>query len=225
MKIGEIIKKLLAGETLTDEEKAFAGKYDEQSVANAAAAKARRDAEAKTAEVQAKLDALTKESEKTVAKKDADYTALSERVKALETAKSEADAKLAKIDRAAKIKAAFEKAGIKAAKGVSEAAFSKLVEIATESVDVDKEESLKTAVEAFKAEYTGVIASEGASGTGRSTKPSESAPTGENPWMKGQENLTKQCEIAMKDPAKAQELKAQAAQAAAASAQAQGEGK
>ena len=221
MKIGEIIKKLLAGETLTDEEKAFAGKYDEQSVANAAAAKARRDAEAKTAEVQAKLDALTKESEKTVAKKDADYTALSERVKALETAKSEADAKLAKIDRAAKIKAAFEKAGIKAAKGVSEAAFSKLVEIATESVDVDKEESLKTAVEAFKAEYTGVIASEGASGTGRST----SAPTGENPWMKGQENLTKQCEIAMKDPAKAQELKAQAAQAAAASAQAQGEGK
>ena len=42
--------------------------------------------------------------------------------------------------------------------------------------------------------------------------------------MKGQENLTKQCEIAMKDPAKAQELKAQAAQAAA-SSQAQGEGK
>ncbi len=222
MKIGEIIKKLLAGETLTDEEKAFAGKYDEQGVANAAAAKARREAEAKTAEVQAKLDALTKESEKTVAKKDADYTALSERVKALETSKAEADAKLAKRDRADKIKAAFDKAGIKAAKGVSDAAFAKLVEIATENVDVDQEESLKTAVEAFKAEYTGVIASEGASGTGRtSAKPAESVATGENPWMKGQENLTKQCEIAMKDPAKAQELKAQAA----ASAQAQGEGK
>lgn len=225
MKIGEIIKKLLAGETLTDEEKAFAGKYDEQGVANAAAAKARREAEAKTAEVQAKLDALTKESEKTVAKKDADYTALSERVKALETSKAEADAKLAKRDRADKIKAAFDKAGIKAAKGVSDAAFAKLVEIATENVDVDQEESLKTAVEAFKAEYTGVIASEGASGTGRtSAKPAESVATGKNPWMKGQENLTEQCEIAMKDPAKAQELKAQAAQAAA-SAQAQGEGK
>lgn len=212
MKIGDIIKKMLAGETLTDEERAFAGKYDEQATVNAAAAEARRKAEAKAEEARAQLEALKAETGKTVAKKDADYTALAERVKALETSKAEADAKLAKINRTATIKAAFEKAGIKAAKGVSEAAFARLVEIATENVDVAQEESLKTAIEGFKAEYTGVIASEGASGTGRVTKPASVVAADENPWKKGNENLTKQCEIALHDPAKAAALKAQAAQ-------------
>lgn len=220
MKINDIIKKLLAGTALTDEEKAFAEKYDEQTVVNAAAAEARRKAEAKAADAQAKLEALQQETKKTVGQKDADYEALSARVKALEKTNAESAAKIAKRDRADKIKAAFEKAGVKAAKGVSAAAFAKLVEIATENVDVDKEESLKTAVESFKQEYTGVIASEGASGTGRVNK-GESMPTttDANPWLKGSYNLTKQCEIAMKDPAKAQQLKAEAA------AQAQGDNK
>ena len=215
MKLKELLKKLLDGQTLTDEEKAFVEKYDEQTAINAAAAEARRKAEAKLEEAKAELEALKKSTETTVAKKDADYTALSERVKALETAKQESDQKLAKIDRANKIKAAFEKAGIKAAKGVSDSAFQKLVEIATENVDVDKEESMKTAVEAFKKEYTGVIASEGASGTGRKHASTEAAaPGNENPWSKATWNLTRQCEIAMKDPAKAQELKAAAVSAA-----------
>lgn len=218
MKIGDILKKVVNGEELSAEEKDFASKYDEQSVVNAAAAEARRKAEAKAAEAQAKLDELTASTQKTVKQKEADYTALAERVKALESAKAESDAKLAKIDRQAKIKAAFDKAGIKAAKGVSETAFQKLVDIATENVDIAQEESIKTAIEAFKAEYTGVIASEGASGTGRVHKSSEgTTPTEDNPWAKGHENLTRQCEIAMKDPAKATQLKA------AAAAQAQGE--
>ena len=216
MKIGEIIKKVLAGEALSDEEKAFLGKYDEQSVANSAAAKARREAEARAAAAEQALEALKQETNKTVTRKDADYTALAERVKALEAAKSESEAKLAKIDRSAKIKAAFDKAGIRAAKGVSEAAFQKLVEIATESVDVSQEESLNTAIASFKAEYTGVIASDGAKGTGRTTvKPSEGVAIDDNPWAKGKENLTKQCEIALKDPAKAEQLQAEAAKAAA----------
>lgn len=212
MKIGDILKKVVAGDALTDEEKAFLGKYDEQSVANAAAAKARREAEAKAAEAQAKLEALQAESNKTVAKKDADYAALADRVKALETSKAESDAKLAAIDRSAKIKAAFEKAGIKAAKGVTEAAFAKLVEIATENVDVAQEESLTTAIETFKRDYTGVIASDGASGTGRPHKATEGVATEDNPWAKGKENLTKQCEITLQDPAKAKQLQEAAAQ-------------
>lgn len=216
MKIGDIIKKVLAGETLTEEEKGFLGKYDEQSVVNAAAAKARREAEAKAAEAQAKLEALEKETQKTVTKKDADYAALADRVKALETAKSESDAKLAKIDRSAKIKAAFEKAGIKAAKGVPEATFAKLVEIATENVDVAQEESIKTAIEAFRTEYTGIIASEGSSGTGRTHKSTEGAQAADNPWAKGKENLTEQCKIALADPAKAKALQEQAAASASA---------
>lgn len=221
MKISDIIKKVLAGEELTDEEKAFLGKYDEQKVANTAAANARREAEAEAAKAKQELESLKKSTEKTVTKKDADYNALAERVKALEAAKAEGDAKLAKIDRTAKIKAAFDKAGIKAAKGVSDAAFQKLIEIATENVDVAQEESLKTAVESFKAEYTGVIASEGAKGTGRTqAKPTETS-VADNPWAKGHENLTKQCEIALKDPAKANELKAAAAAAAAANPPAQ----
>lgn len=216
MKIGDIIKKMLAGETLTDEEKAFLGKYDEQSVANAAAAKARREAEARATAAEQALEALKRETSKTVTKKDADYTALAERVKALEAAKSESDAKLAKIDRSARIKAAFEKAGIRAAKGVSESAFQKIVEIATENVDVAQEESLNTAIASFKAEYTGVIASDGAKGTGRTqVKPTEGTDVRENPWAKGSENLTKQCEIALKDPAKAEQLKAEAAKTTA----------
>ena len=214
MKIGDIIKKLLAGEAVSDEEKAFLGQYDEQGVVNAAAAKARREAEDRARAAEKALADLKQEAAKTVSKKDADYTALSERVKALEAAKAEGDAKLAKIDRTAKIKAAFEKAGVRAAKGVSETAFAKLVEIATENVDANQEESLKTAVEAFRTEYTGVIASEGAGGTGRSAKPSEAALAGANPWARGQENLTKQCEIALSDPQKAEQLKAAASASA-----------
>ena len=214
MKIGDILKKVIAGETLTEEEKTFLGKYDEQTVANAAAAKARRDAEAKLAEAQTKLEQLEASTQKTVSQKDKDYAALADRVKALEAKNAEADAKLAKIDRSAKIKEAFEKAGIKAAKGIPEATFAKLVEIATENVDVAQEESLKTAVEAFKQNYTGVIASEGSSGTGRTHKASEGVATDDNPWAKGKENLTKQCEIALADPAKAKALQEQAASAA-----------
>jgi uncharacterized protein YdaT len=207
MKIGDIIKKVLSGEALSDDEKGWLGAYDEQGAINAAAAKARREAEAKAAAALEALETLKAESSKTVEKKDADYTALSERVKALEAAKSESDAKLAKIDRTAKIRAAFEKAGIKAAKGVSEAAFAKLVEVATESVDVNQEESLKTATQNFRTEYAGVIASDGAVGTGRTNnKPSLAVDTKDNPWAKGNENLTKQCEIALADPAKAQEM-------------------
>ena len=212
MKLADILRKIAAGEALTDEEKAFCGKYDEQSVANAAAAKARREAEAKAADLQAKLDALQTETQKTVTKKDADYAALADRVKALETSKAEADAKLAKIDRSAKIKAAFEKAGIKAAKGVSESAFQKLVDIATENVDISQEESLKTAIESFKAEYTGVIASEGASGTGRTHQQQEPKSEGsaKNPWKEGSINLTEQMRILNSNRAEAERLASEA---------------
>lgn len=213
MKIGDIIKKILAGETLTDDEKTFLGKYDEQALLNSAAAAARRESEAKARKLEDDLKKLQDESKKTVDKKDADYNALAERVKALETANAEGAAKLAKIDRAAKIKAAFDKAGIKAAKGVSEGAFQKLVDIATENVDVDKEESIKTAIESFKAEYSGVIAAEGAKGTGRTSQNPSDVTTEENPWAKGHENITKQCEIALKDPAKAEALQKAAAAA------------
>lgn len=212
MKLADILKKVVAGEELTDEEKSFCGRYDEQSVANAAAAKARREAEAKAEALQTKFDALTKQSEQTVAKKDADYAALADRVKALEAKNAESDAKLAKIDRMAKIKAAFDKAGIKAAKGVSETAFRKLVDIATESVDISQEESLKTAIEAFKAEYTGVIASEGASGTGRTHQQQEPKTGGaaKNPWKEGSINLTEQMRIMNSNRQEAERLASEA---------------
>lgn len=221
MKLKDILDKVLKGEALTDDEKAFLTAYDEQKALDTAAAAARKKAEqekkaiersleeanAKNAELQEKIDA----GEAGKKAHDTELGKLQKQVAKLMEQNAAAEAKLKANERISTIREAAKAAGITAAKGVSATALEKLIDLAVGETDVSDGDALKAVLDAFKTENPAMIAAEVKPGGNVKGQPTKNAFEGvANPWKADSFNLTKQIEIATQNPELATSMKAEA---------------
>ena len=241
MNIKDILKKSMEGKPLTDEEKAFVESYDpdaaSRSAVDAAAAAARRDAEAKlqkaqadlkaAQDAQAALDAKVKEYEADTTKKggaaNEAIKLLTQKLDSMETAlKQEREAK-AKLTRDTRINGIIQKAGIKYVDGVdvtevNASLFRKLAALEDDALDAiekadkpDKEPVYGNLFSKHKEAWKAAIADDTGSGSGQRPGQTGSFRTpGVNPWKKETRNLTDQISLMNSDPQKAAQLMAEA---------------
>jgi len=215
MKLTDILAKIAKGETLTDEEKTFAGQYNPQTDIDAAAAAARKKADA---DAKAAKDALAKlqgefDDFKTAndpSKNQGETAKLLARIEKLEAAKKAAEDKSTAMERTARVRALAKEAGITAAKGVDAATLELLVDNLMGAVDLDDADAVKAAFDGFKGKNAGLIAADTTGGAGQKGAPGAGAYTGPNPFAKETFNLTKQCELMNANPAQAKSLAAAA---------------
>lgn len=241
MNIKEILKKLSEGKKLEAEEQAFVDSYDpdaaSRSAVDAAAAAARRDAEAKlqkaqadlkaAQDAQALLDAKVKEYETDTTKKggaaNEAIKLLTQKLDSMETAlKQEREAK-AKLTRDTRINGIIQKAGIKYVDGVdvtevNGSLFRKLAALDDDALDAiekadkpDKEPVYGSLFSKHKEAWKAAIADDSGNGSGqRPGKPGGFRAPGVNPWKKESFNLTDQIALKHADPQKAAQLMAEA---------------
>ena len=216
MNIKDILAKIAKGETLTDAEKEFLGKFDLQKELDAAASGARKKAEQERdklkgdlAKLQQDFDAFKEENDPAKAQ---DATAkLLKRIEKLEKDKAESDAKALSMERTAKIGALAKAAGIVPAKGVDSKTIDVLVGNLLKDVkDLDDEDAVKALFDDFKANNAGLIAAETQGGVGQKGVPGKGGWTGANPFDPKTFNLTKQCELQATNPELAASLAQQA---------------
>ena len=225
MNIKDIIAKLLKGETLTAEEKSYAEQFDHQKEIDTASAAARRKAEEKAKELQSKLDAqnaTVKElNEKLEAAEKAandakggstaEIAKMQKQIAKLEAINAENEKTLKANARTEAIRAAVKAAGLSAAEGISTVAFDKLIDLAVGDTDVSDADAMKAVIEQFKTDNPSMIAAATKQGAGVKGEQGKSAFAGvANPWKKDSFNLTKQIEIATKEPQLAATMKAEA---------------
>lgn len=214
MTIKDIIAKVLKGETLTDEEKTFAGSYDPQKDIDTAAGSARRKAEAdaKTAKdaltaLQAEFDAYKADNDP--AKGQTELAKLTKRMEKLEADKKAAEDRAAAMERTSRVRALAKEAGINPAKGVDSKTIDLLVDHIMKDVDLDDADAVKTAFDGFKTSNAGMIAAQGVGGAGVRGTPGCTF-TGKNPFAKDTFNLTEQLEMRRTNPALAERLASEA---------------
>lgn len=213
MNIQEIIKKLLAGTALTDDEKSFAEGFDLQALTDKASASARRKAEGESATKLKRIEELEQELEAMKSKgatSDDDLAKLRKEVEKLTKAKAESDAKVAAQVRKEAIAAAAKENGITMAEGVSAKAFEQLLNLAVGDTKLDDADGIKAAMEAFKRDNPAMIADAGHAGVGGKGSPSGGGASSfiGNPFKKGAENLTEQMRLMRENPAEAKRLAA-----------------
>ena len=214
MTIKDIIAKVLKGETLSDEEKTFAGSYDPQKDIDTAAGSARRKAEAdaKTAKdaltaLQAEFDAYKADNDP--AKGQTELAKLTKRMEKLEADKKAAEDRAAAVERTSRVRALAKEAGINPAKGVDSKTIDLLVDHIMKDVDLDDADAVKTAFDGFKTSNAGLIAAQGVGGAGVRGTPGGTF-TGKNPFAKDTFNLTEQLEMRRTNPALAERLASEA---------------
>lgn len=216
MTLKEMLAKVAKGEQLSDEERKFLSEYDEQKQLDAAAAAARKKADADAKAAKEALAKLQGEFDDFKAKNDParsqDATAkLMQRIERLEAAKKAAEDKSAAMERTARVRELAKGAGIVAAKGVDAATIDLLVDHLMEKVDVDDADAVKAAFDSFKAANAGMIAANTVGGAGTKGTPGAGAFKGANPFAKETFNLTRQIEIRNEDPGLAESLQQAAA--------------
>ena len=219
MTIKELMAKIAKGETLTDEEKAFAGQYDPQKDIDAAAGAARKKAEQERDGFKAKVDELTArlaEAEKTGSASDATIKKLQKDVADLMKANKESADRLAAQARADAIRKAVSDARIVCAKGISQSLFDKAVSAAFEGVDMENADVVKATLDKFKGDNPAMIGAEGVGGVGTQGKPGASGIPAVNPFSKKSFNLTEGLKLMQTNPEAAKQLQ-EAAKAEAAS--------
>lgn len=225
MKIEEIISKLLKGESLTDDEKSFAEEFNLQAEVDKTSASARREGEKKAKDAVARANTLQQEldtlkqkledGEATKKAADSELSKLAKKIAQLEKKNAENEAAIAASVRNDTIRDMAKAAGISAADGISEKALEALVHLAVGNTDVTDEDAMKAVFEQFKADNPSMIAAATKQGAGVRGEQGKSAFAGlANPWKKDSFNLTKQIEIATKEPQLAATMKAEAGVAA-----------
>jgi ATPase subunit of ABC transporter with duplicated ATPase domains len=216
MKLSDILAKVAKGDALDDEEKKFAGEYDEQRSLDAAAANARKKAEKEAKDAKDALEKLQGEfdefkSQNDPAKKQTELDKALTRIAKLEKENADAKAQVAARDRTAKIRALAKEAGINPAKGVSSETIDLLVDNLMAKIDIEDADAVKAAFDGFKSSNAGLIAANTVGGIGLRGQPAnQSVFTGKNPFLKDSFNLTEQLQLKASDPAKYAELKAAA---------------
>ena len=216
MKLSDILAKVAKGDALDDEEKKFAGEYDEQRSLDAAAANARKKAEkeakdAKDAleELQGKFDEF--KSQNDPAKKQTELDKALTRIAKLEKENADAKAQVAARDRTAKIRALAKEAGINPAKGVSSETIDLLVDNLMAKIDIEDADAVKAAFDGFKSSNAGLIAANTVGGVGNKGRPaSVSDYAGKNPFAKDSFNLTEQIRLRVENPETASALESAA---------------
>jgi len=211
MKLTEILAKVAKGETLTDEEMAFAGAYNPQTDIDAAAASARKraDAEAKAAkEALAKLQGEFDDfrSANDPARNQGETAKLLARIEKLEAAKKAAEDAKAAMERTARVRALAKEAGITAAKGVDASTIDLLVDNLMGGIDIDDADAVKSAFDAFKGRNAGLIAADTMGGAGQRGVPGAGAFAGQNPFARETFNLTEQMNLLNTNPQLARQL-------------------
>jgi len=215
MKLTDILAKIAKGETLTDDEKTFVGSYNPQTDIDAAAAAARKKADA---DAKAAKDALAKlqgefddfKNANDPAKNQGETAKLLARIEKLEAAKKAAEDAKTAMERTSKVRALAKEAGITAAKGVDAATLDLLVDNLMGNVDLDDADAVKAAFDGFKGKNAGLIAADTTGGAGQRGAPGASAFTGPNPFAKETFNLTDQCKLIQSNPTQAKALAAAA---------------
>ena len=187
MKLAEILAKVAKGDALDDEEKKFAGEYDEQRILDAAAANARKKAEKEAKDAKDALEKLQGEfdafkSQNDPAKKQTELDKALTRIAKLEKENADAKAQVAARDRTAKIRALAKEAGINPAKGVSSETIDLLVDNLMAKIDIEDADAVKAAFDGFKSSNAGLIAANTVGGIGIRGEPAnQSVFTGKTP--------------------------------------------
>lgn len=215
MKLADILAKIAKGDALTDDEKAFAGGYDEQKTLDAAAANARKKAEKEAKDAKDALDALKSEFDdykaaNDPAKKQSDLDKALARIAKLEKENADAKAQVAARDRTARIRSLAKEAGINPAKGVSPESLDLLVDSLMAKIDLDDADAVKTAFDGFKTSNAGLIAAGTVGGAGQKGLPGDKSYSGKNPFAKESFNLTEQIRLRIENPEQASALEAAA---------------
>ncbi len=217
MTLQGILKKIANDEALTDEEKDFAGKYDEQVVINNASKSARIKAESARDAAIAERDALKKQIEDGAGESQAQKSDYETRVKALEKSLNDikgkneaAEKRAAALERSALIRDLAQKHGVKLAAGtIAEKAFTLLVEEHVGDTKLDDDDAVKAVFDAFAKDNPGIIAVESGGGANIKGAPTQTTRSGENPWNPQKINYTRQGEIMDKDRHLAEKLAAE----------------
>jgi len=214
-----LMKKLLAGEELPEQDKADLASFDFEKALNSAQAEARRKAEKDAAESKAAADAALKkvqdyEARQNASKSESDK--LVDQIKALTQRLDPADAETkrlkdesAKQARSAKIRELAEKHGVKFIPGLDHKLLMQGFEASLSALppeDLENEATVKPLIETFRAANAAAIEAPSAPGVG--TPPRKGA-VGRiaNPWAKDSFNLTEAIRLESENPALAASLK------------------
>lgn len=214
MKLKDILAKIAKGEALNDEEKKFVGEYDEQTTLDAAAANARKKAEAEAAKWKAKAEKAETDLAEALEKnkdpaKDNEIAKLTKRMESLEKKNAALEAEKAAAARNLSIRDAMKAAGISAAKGVDADTLQELITSKLKDTDLEDADAVKAVFDAFKKANPSMIAAGGIGGAGVKGTPGGHIPQ-RNPWKKETFNLTEQIELSVSNPEMAATMKAEA---------------
>ena len=201
-----LISRLLAGETLTDEEKAKLQAFDLDKVVNDAAASARRKAEQQAETLKQQLEEMKNQSSGHASETEK----LIKRVENLEKAKAAAEAETKSLRRNASLEALRAKAGIKFIDGVDPKLLTAAFAQAFDGVeDLDDETVTSELIKTWSNTNRALIVDQSGYGSGQNSTPKRDQSM-ENPYSSKTFNLTKQIELEASNPTLAASLKASA---------------
>ena len=171
MNVKDILGKVAKGEALTDDEKAFVASYDPEQATNAAAAAARKKAEAEADKARKDLEALTvrltdaeTRLQDAAGKGKTDLEKLTQQVGTLTQQVQAAQAEKAKLIRQQKLDDVIRKTGVAFVKEVDggimrQALINEFGNLTDE--DLADDAKTKPVLETFKARNKAVIVAEG----------------------------------------------------------------
>lgn len=214
-----LMKKLLAGEELSEQEKTDLATFDFDKALNSAQAEARRKAEKDALEAKTAADAAIKKIQDYEARQNASKSEsekLVDQIKALTQRLDSADAETKRLKeesaaqaRSAKIRELAEKHGVKFIPGLDHKLLMQGFEAslsALQTEELENEASVKPLIETFRAVNAAAIVAPDAPGVGA---PPRKGTLGRiaNPWAKDSFNLTEAIRLETENPVLAASLK------------------
>jgi DNA repair exonuclease SbcCD ATPase subunit len=180
MGIKDLLAKIVAGEALTDAERAEVKDYDPESAVNSAAAAARRASEAKLAQIESARAALAAKLAETESQSTTKELSMADQLKALNTrlasieaARVEAENQTKALKRAQSIEKVRNQVGINFVPGIDHEYAAEAFERAFKDIEVinPEDEAVKTALTAWTTKNKALILDTTGSGSGQKTSP------------------------------------------------------